>query len=92
MSGWTMKPRKPGTGCHGCGEQRGEVVQALIARPTAGVTLWLCTGCARVAARRHDFGEEYARRCGLPPTAPDRADVERGRAEPETPRRRRDER
>jgi len=67
MSGWTTKPRQPGGGCHGCAEPRGAIPQALIGRPPGGYALWLCTGCARLAARRQEFVDDYARRCGLPP-------------------------
>jgi len=88
MSGWTMKPRKPGGGCEGCGEPRGAVLQALMARPSAGRTLWLCTGCARIAARRQEFVDDYARRCGLPP---DEWASDDTRPQPAPPRRRRDE-
>ena len=88
MSGWTTKPRKPGTGCHGCSEPRGTIPQALIGRPTAGHAIWLCTRCAKVATRRQDFVDEYARRCALTSVA---ASAPRMGPQPEVPRRRRDE-
>ena len=62
MTGWTSKPRKAGVGCLGCGQQRGDVIQALSARLSRVGSMWLCAGCATSRDHRQAFIDEYANR------------------------------